>query len=600
MKPLLLLLLLATPVLAQVPSAPSNLTAVNGSGNNISLAWTDNSGNETSFKIERKLGVSGSYAQIDTVGANVTSYSDTSGKTANRPYIYRVRASNGSGDSGYSSEAGATTPFTGTINNYRNDFAAYTEMPTTMPLPLAGGKFYDETFGTQIMRFTAESDGSDFGTNYSVWPTPNNDNTKIFTYNSFQNSYWIGTLNPTTFERVGPLVPVASAPASLFAHYESAFWSTTDPDKLFVVVDAKIYFYRPSSTTYTLVKDLSSTFPAGYFFIQLYVGANNTRFAAMMRNGSGNQGFMVYDSAVDTVLLDVRATDVNGITMDKSGQWVLFVPDIDPNSYIYNVNTGTFETLVANPSTGQPDFNVGHNDTGTDLLVGNDQWRGGYNVRKMSTPHNITLAWQYAPFWINSHVSGRANNELWNLISTYGDVSVSSNPAVFRRELLQVGVQAPFAGVMRRLAHSRANWSPGGLRSVTGASNATPIVITTSTAHEFQTGQRIQVSGVGGNTAANGTRFITVLNSTQFSLNGSSGNGNYTSGGSAYLETYWDAPRANISADGRFVFWTSNWNGVPGGSRKDLYIALIDPAPAISTNISISGKVQLSGRVSVP
>jgi len=38
---------------------------------------------------------------------------------------------------------------------------------------------------------------------------------------------------------------------------------------------------------------------------------------------------------------------------------------------------------------------------------------------------------------------------------------------------------------------------------------------------------------VGGNTAANGTWTITVTNSTTFSLNGSTGNGAYTSGGSA-------------------------------------------------------------------
>src|ERR1051325_1388871 len=55
-------LLFAPSVFSQAPPAPSNLTCTNGSGNDITLSWTDNSSSETSFKIERKLGISGTYA----------------------------------------------------------------------------------------------------------------------------------------------------------------------------------------------------------------------------------------------------------------------------------------------------------------------------------------------------------------------------------------------------------------------------------------------------------------------------------------------------------------------------------------------------------
>ena len=71
-------------------------------------------------------------------------------------------------------------------------------------------------------------------------------------------------------------------------------------------------------------------------------------------------------------------------------------------------------------------------------------------------------------------------------------------------------------------------------KTVTGASNATPIVIT-ATAHGFQTGMRITVSGVLGNTAANGTFIITKVDADTFSLDGSTGNGAYTSGGTAVV-----------------------------------------------------------------
>ncbi len=67
--------------------------------------------------------------------------------------------------------------------------------------------------------------------------------------------------------------------------------------------------------------------------------------------------------------------------------------------------------------------------------------------------------------------------------------------------------------------------------AVTGATNASPIVITTGSTFGLVTGEVVTISGVGGNTAANGTFTITVLSATTFQLNGSTGNGTYTSGG---------------------------------------------------------------------
>jgi hypothetical protein len=65
---------------------------------------------------------------------------------------------------------------------------------------------------------------------------------------------------------------------------------------------------------------------------------------------------------------------------------------------------------------------------------------------------------------------------------------------------------------------------------VSDASNAAPIVITSS-AHGLSTGARVTITGVAGNTAANGTFVITKITSSTFSLDGSTGNGQWTSGG---------------------------------------------------------------------
>jgi hypothetical protein len=107
-----------------VPTAPSGLTATPVSATQINLSWTDNSSNETGFKIERQTG-GGSFSQIATTGTNVKTYNNTA-LTAETVYSYRVRSYNGSGDSGYSNTITATTPAEGNEPN----------QPLTLPTPV--------------------------------------------------------------------------------------------------------------------------------------------------------------------------------------------------------------------------------------------------------------------------------------------------------------------------------------------------------------------------------------------------------------------------------------------------------------------------------
>lgn len=104
----------AVTVVPPPPSAPSGLSAAAPASNRVNLAWTDNANNETGFTIERAPvtnGVPGTFAGIDGVGANVTTYSDTT-VAANTAYAYRVFAFNLGGNSQPSNVATVTTPNT--------------------------------------------------------------------------------------------------------------------------------------------------------------------------------------------------------------------------------------------------------------------------------------------------------------------------------------------------------------------------------------------------------------------------------------------------------------------------------------------------------
>lgn len=85
--------------------------------------------------------------------------------------------------------------------------------------------------------------------------------------------------------------------------------------------------------------------------------------------------------------------------------------------------------------------------------------------------------------------------------------------------------------------------------TVTGATQATPIVIT-SASHGLKTGVRVTVTDVGGNTNANTTTTITRVDDNSFQLDSTVGNGAYTSGGSWHVTGLWGFSLSVAANDG--------------------------------------------------
>jgi hypothetical protein len=142
-------------------------------------------------------------------------------------------------------------------------------------------------------------------------------------------------------------------------------------------------------------------------------------------------------------------------------------------------------------------------------------------------------------------------------------------------------------------------------KPVTGATNASPIVIT-ATSHGFTNGDIVIVGGVGGNTAANGKWTIGSADTHTFALVGSSGNGAYTTGGWVVNMTLgdnlddFDAAQIDSEvflANKSVTFGVANCNpvvfgAVPGGdTARALLVFQATGTPSSSRTIAVYGNV---------
>lgn len=82
---------------ASIPSPPSNMTIAQN-GSSVTIGWTDNSNDETGFKIYRKKGADESYSFITSVDQDIVSYTD-SDVSDGETYFYYLTSYNDNGES---------------------------------------------------------------------------------------------------------------------------------------------------------------------------------------------------------------------------------------------------------------------------------------------------------------------------------------------------------------------------------------------------------------------------------------------------------------------------------------------------------------------
>jgi len=91
------------------PAAPSNLNGTASGRNVVNLTWHDNASNELGYRIESKIGATGTYQLLTTRGPNTTTATINS-LIGGTQYYFRLQGVNAGGRSAYSNETSVTTP----------------------------------------------------------------------------------------------------------------------------------------------------------------------------------------------------------------------------------------------------------------------------------------------------------------------------------------------------------------------------------------------------------------------------------------------------------------------------------------------------------
>lgn len=116
--------------------------------------------------------------------------------------------------------------------------------------------------------------------------------------------------------------------------------------------------------------------------------------------------------------------------------------------------------------------------------------------------------------------------ELPYVINLYNDTAGNWALAVFRNPTAMGNGSIPVLTINNLQNETQTEVN----QTITGATNASPVVVT-CTAHGYSNGDQVYISGVLGQTAANGLHIIAGVAANTFNLVDSITAGAYTSGG---------------------------------------------------------------------
>jgi hypothetical protein len=284
------------------------------------------------------------------------------------------------------------------LGSVPTNFDIYVE-PNPPPLPPAGGKFIDPSFGTEILRVTDSGDGANAGTLYSNWHTFNRDNTRLL---------YTGDAGPMTADFDATNFTVSNKRAlplyngNVLPLQDGAAWSYLQNDRLWTVLSGrKLASLDLATNTYTVVADFGSFGVSGLDLVtnavqSMHMDAHDEVFVFRVthRVTGAEQGYFAYRRSTNQILFYRANTDVHHVLVDRSGRFVIAkyntqVAD-QPNSTVVDLQATpmTFTDLVDAAPDQSPG---GHGDVGTGVILGGAHNIDAYTWRSLADPHRYSV-----------------------------------------------------------------------------------------------------------------------------------------------------------------------------------------------------------------
>jgi Immunoglobulin I-set domain len=464
------------------------------------VTWTTDSAGDTQVE----YGASASYGNSTPLNpTRATSHTATlTGLAAGAMYHFRVKSRDAAGNLAASGDQTFMTASTaggggGGTDPLKTDRNVYPEPPPPA-LPAAGGTLVDPVFGTTILRVTDERDSASNYNSYSYWPSLNRNSTRLVVFVNNGNPV-LYDFDPVNF-RISNKRDLfrAALPGGGHPWTEDVIWSGNDADVIYCHSAMKIYAYNVAANSYTLVKDLAGQAPGANLF-QMSKSVDDNAFGFTLKDANWNiVGYMAWQQAQNNLYV-AQTSQVDEVQIDKSGQFLTVMTGDQGVASTIECKIVNLQTRsVANITDGAPDFSPGHHDSGSGVLIGNDNWNNALNARQLANPHQFFNVLSMGNDWSQSnHVSLLDDGDGWLLVSMFVATSLP-NSGLFKNELVLVATDG--SQRVRRLAHHHS-----------------------------------------------------------------------------VFRDYWDTPRADISRDGQFAVFTSNWGST---SRRDVFIVKIPPPPS--------------------
>lgn len=322
----------------------------------FTLTWSDNSSNESGFRIERATGSSGSFSQIATTGANVTRYVD-SNLPASTLYRYRVRAYNSAGNSSYSNTVSGTTPAAGSNT-----------APTISSL---SNRTIAEDGTTGAITFTIEDSQTSAG-NLTVSGSSSNTTlvpTSGITFGGSGSSRTV-TVRPAANATGTATITVRASDGSLSASrsFTLTVTAVNDAPTISTIADRTVQTGVSSGTIGFTVADPETSASR----LTVTVSSSNQTLLPNSRltlggsGGSRTLSFTPQAGRTGTATVTVRASDGS---LSGSESFVVTVGSSSGTNTAPTISSISNRTIAANGSSGAITFTIGDGQTSASKLT---------------------------------------------------------------------------------------------------------------------------------------------------------------------------------------------------------------------------------------